>query len=108
MKVYKIKVNGKSYEVEIESITEVETKQFVSEPKKESESEIKIEAPMQGEIIKSNVLVGTRISKGDVLMVLESMKLENDILAPTSGYVRQVLVTTGEKVEINQLLLVIG
>lgn len=106
MKVYKIKVNGKLYEVEVESITEIEKK---SAPVvTTTESKVKILSPMQGTIVKSNVAVGSKVKKDEVLMVLESMKLESDILSPTSGYVRQVLVVSGQKVEINQLLLVIG
>lgn len=110
MKVYKIKVNGKLYEVEVESITEIEKKSapVVTTTESETESKVKILSPMQGTIVKSNVAVGSKVKKDEVLMVLESMKLESDILSPTLGYVRQVLVVSGQKVEINQLLLVIG
>ncbi len=63
---------------------------------------------MQGKITTLNVKVGTTVKKGDVLMVLEAMKLENDILCPVDGYVRQLLIKENDQVEINQLMLVIG
>ncbi len=108
MKLYKVKVNGKTYEVEVESVTEVTT---LHETKKETlilDDKVKVLAPIQGTILKSNVKVGTEVQKGSVLLVLESMKLENDILAPVTGYVSQVFVNVGQKVELNQLMLIIG
>lgn len=108
MKVYKINVNGKSYEVEVETITEkASTKQTIKE-ETINESTTNVLAPMQGKIIKLNIKVGTEVKKGDVLMVLEAMKLENDILCPLDGYVRQLLIKENDKVELNQLMLVIG
>lgn len=109
MKLYKINVNGKSYEVEVETISE--QKVIKTQPKKEmpvNESTTNVLAPMQGTITKLNIKVGNVIKKGDVLMVLEAMKLENDILSPVDGYVRQLLVKENEKVDINQLMLIIG
>lgn len=111
MKLYKINVNGKSYEVEVESVTESHTPVKVSKPVEKvlpSDQKTNILAPMQGKIIKLNVIVGSEVKKGDVLMVLEAMKLENDILCPVDGYVSQVLIKEGEKADINQQLLVIG
>ncbi|MFU8792784.1 MAG: biotin/lipoyl-containing protein [Acholeplasmataceae bacterium] len=108
MKLYKIKVNGKLYEVEVESVDDIKSTPV---PKKESPSndtKLQILAPMQGNILKLNVGVGSEVKKGDVLFVLEAMKLENDILSPSDGYVSQVLIKEGEKVELNQLMLIIG
>lgn len=112
MKLYKINVNGKSYEVEVESIEEInEEKPLIKkEIKKETHEGINTEvlAPMQGKITSLNIEVGSIVKKGDVLMILEAMKLENDILCPVDGYVRKLLVKENEQVEINQLMLVIG
>jgi glutaconyl-CoA/methylmalonyl-CoA decarboxylase subunit gamma len=108
MKLYKIKVNGKTYEVEVESIQETESKPT---PKKEvpiTDTKIQILAPMQGNILKLNVVVGSELKKGDVLLVLESMKLENDILSPVDGYISQVMIKEGQKVAQNDVLLIIG
>ncbi len=108
MKLYKINVNGKSYEVEVESIDNIESK---PEPKKKepvNESTTNVLAPMQGKITTLHVKVGSEVKKGQVLMILEAMKLENDILCPVDGYVRQLLIKENENVDINQLMLVIG
>jgi len=108
MKIYKINVNGKSYEVEVESIEEVKTETKPVKQEVKEESKIKVLAPMQGKIIKLNVKVGSNVKKGDVLMVLEAMKLENDIVCPADGYVRQLFIKENDQVEINQLMLMIG
>ena len=63
---------------------------------------------MQGKITTLNVKVGSTVKKGDVLMILEAMKLENDILCPQDGYVRQLLIKENDQVDINQLMMVIG
>lgn len=108
MKLYKIKVNGKAYEVEVESIEETEIKKPLKIEKIANEDKVQVLAPIQGKVIKSNVQVGTQVKKGSVLLVLESMKLENDVFSPITGYVSQVFVEVGQKVEFNQLMLVIG
>jgi biotin carboxyl carrier protein len=112
MKIYKINVNGKSYEVEVESIEEIKSENVIKKaaPKPETHSETKTEvlAPMQGKITTLNIEVGSTVKKGDVLMILEAMKLENDILCPVDGYVRQLLIKENDQVEINQLMLIIG
>lgn len=112
MKIYKINVNGKSYEVEVESIEEAKSETVVKkqEHKQESLGETKTEvlAPMQGKITSLKIDVGSNVKKGDVLMILEAMKLENDILCPVDGYVRQLLIKENDQVEINQLMLIIG
>ena len=108
MKLYKITVNGKQYEVEVESIEEIESKPVSKKQEPKDETKTNVLAPMQGKITTLNVKVGTTVKKGDVLMILEAMKLENDILCPVDGYVRQLLIKENDQVEINQLMLVIG
>jgi len=108
MKLYKINVNGKQYEVEVESIEEIESKPVLKKQEPKEESKTNVLASMQGKITTLNVKVGSTVKKGDVLMVLEAMKLENDILCPVDGYVRQLLIKENDQVEINQLMLVIG
>jgi biotin carboxyl carrier protein len=108
MKLYKITVNGKQYEVEVESIEETASKPVSKKQEPKDETKTNVLAPMQGKITTLNVKVGTTVKKGDVLMVLEAMKLENNILCPVDGYVRQLLIKENDQVEINQLMLVIG
>ena len=67
-----------------------------------------IVAPMPGNILKVNVSAGQAVKEGDVLVVLEAMKMENEILAPKNGTVTQVLVSKGASVDTGAPLVVIG
>ena len=58
-----------------------------------------VSAPMPGTILKVNVTNGQAVKEGDVLCVLEAMKMENEIMAPKSGTVSQVAVSKGSTVE---------
>ena len=67
-----------------------------------------VSAPMPGTILKVNVQTGKAVKEGDVLCVLEAMKMENEIMAPKSGTVTQVLVQKGSSVSTGDALVVIG
>ena len=127
MRIYKVKVNGKTYEVKILSVTETEplvvkeAKAAMpsapsSEPKKEapvrssapSSSGTTVEAPMQGTILNVLVKVGDEVKAGDNLVILEAMKLENEIKAPKDGKVIAVSVEKGNSVNAKDALVVLG
>ena len=67
-----------------------------------------VNAPMPGNILKVNVTAGQAVKEGDVLCILEAMKMENEIMAPKSGTVTQVLVSKGSTVDTGAPLVVIG
>ena len=67
-----------------------------------------VTAPMPGTILKVNVQNGQAVKEGDVLCVLEAMKMENEILAPKNGTVTQVLVSKSSTVDTGAPLVVIG
>ncbi len=67
-----------------------------------------VNAPMPGNILKVNVTSGQAVKAGDVLCVLEAMKMENEIMAPKDGTVTQVLVSKGANVDTGAPLVVIG
>ena len=67
-----------------------------------------VSAPMPGNILKVNVKVGDAVKSGTVLVVLEAMKMENEIMAPKDGTVTQVLVSKGSTVDTGAALVVIG
>ncbi len=67
-----------------------------------------VNAPMPGNILKVNVTAGQAVKAGTVLVVLEAMKMENEIMAPADGTVTQVLVQKGSTVDTGAPLVVIG
>ena len=112
MKVYKVKVNGKVYEVELESVSEssakIEAPAKTEQPKAAapvvSGEGCKLNAPMAGTILE----VGQQVNAGDVLFILEAMKLENEVVAPNGGVVKSITVSKGDAVENGKLLAIIG
>ena len=67
-----------------------------------------VKSPMPGNILKINVAQGQKVNEGDVLMILEAMKMENEIVATCSGTVAQIVVTKGSVVETGAPLAVIA
>lgn len=111
MKIYKVKVNGKVYEVELESITESDKKIVVDTPKEKVEPTItgkaEVKAPMQGVILDIKVNVGDVVKKAQPMFILEAMKLENEIVSPADGVVKHIAVTKDQSVDNQQLLAII-
>ena len=110
MKKYKVNVNGTAYEVEIEEMTGAPAAAPVAAapaaPAASGAGE-SITSPMPGNILAVNVAAGDVVKKGQVLMVLEAMKMENEIMAPHDGKVTAVAVTKGAAVESGALLCTI-
>lgn len=116
MKNYTITVNGKSYEVSVEErggaaapVTPVASAPVASVAKAApassgSEGRVKVVAPMSGKILGVKVSVGQAVKKGEVVAVLEAMKMENDIVAPQDGTIASVSCAVGDSVEAGALL----
>jgi biotin carboxyl carrier protein len=66
-----------------------------------------VEAPITGTIISIEVKVGDKVEEGDVLLYIESMKMENPIMAPVNGKVTEIQVTVKQVVETGKTLVVI-
>jgi len=64
-----------------------------------------VTAPLPGKVLKVNVAPGSKIKKGDVLVTIEAMKMENEILASMNGTINRVFVETGKNVETKEKLL---
>ena len=67
-----------------------------------------VEAPMPGKILKISVAVGASVASGDVLLILEAMKMENEISAPVSGTIREIRAREGDSVNTGDVLVVLG
>ena len=108
MKKYRVTVNGTVYEVELEEITgaapAAPAPAAPAAPAGEGE---RITSPMPGTILAVNVAAGQSVKKGDVLMVLEAMKMENEIMCPRDGVVSSVQAAKGAVVESGTLLCVL-
>lgn len=110
MKKYKVNVNGTAYEVEIEEMTGAPTvaaapvAASAAAPAASGAGE-SITSPMPGNILAVNVAAGDMVKKGQVLMVLEAMKMENEISAPQDGTIASVNVRKGDVVNSGDLLI---
>ncbi len=125
MKKFLINVNGNSYEVELEEVGgdaapqgTAQAMPKVSEaapaPKKEVKSEAvvsagqeAVEAPMPGNIWKVLVSEGQDVKEGDTLLILEAMKMENEILAPRAGKVAKIAIKEGVAVSTGEKLIIL-
>ena len=130
---YKVTLNGKTYEIEVEAgkamcLAEYEAiapsaapvaapvaaapvaapTPAAAAPAMTVSGGESVNAPMPGTILKVNVSAGQTVKAGQVLVVLEAMKMENEIYAPKSGTVSQVVVSKGASVNTGDALVVIA
>ena len=103
-KTCKIKVNGNIYQISVEDQFDVLLKQLgLDNLTANKVSEIK--APMPGLVLKVLVEESTEVKKGDNLLILEAMKMENILKSSTDGVIKKILIKQGDKVEKNQILV---
>ena len=127
MKTYNITVNGVTYTVDVEEVGASASaaapvaapaaapapKAAPAAPKAAPKASgaagaVSVKAPMPGNIMKVNCKAGASVKKGDVLIVLEAMKMENDICAPADGVVASVEVAQGATVATDALLVTLN
>ena len=125
---YKVTLNGRTYEVEVEAgkaMCVAEYEAFApAAPAPAAAAPVAaapaapaaaapvageaVTAPMPGNILKVNVTAGQAVKEGDLLVVLEAMKMENEIFAPKDGTVAQVLVSKGSTVDTGATMVVLN
>ncbi len=114
--VFSVELNGKTAVVSIEEVAERISTDKVSEDKVMLMERVKakttepgsVYAMLPGTVVKIFVNEGDEIKAGDPILVLEAMKMENEITSPVSGVVRKLNVRRGEKVETGDLLAIVG
>ena len=99
-----IKINGNIYTLNLEDQYDQLLKQLGMDSLAVSKI-LQIKAPMPGLVLSVLVSDGDEVKKGDNLLVLEAMKMENMIKSPTDGIVKNIAIIKGDKVEKNQLLI---
>lgn len=123
MKNYVITVNGTSYEVSVEEVNGAATEPTVAMPSAApvakpapapkaapkaaavaAAGSVTVNSPMPGKIIDVKVDAGAAVKRGDVILILEAMKMENEIVAPQDGTVASVNVSAGDAVEAGAVL----
>ena len=123
MKKYNVNVNGKTYQIEIEEVENFDPKkaQTPSAPAAPAAAPTPAQAPaaapaagntiscpMPGTILDVRCSEGATVKKGDILFILEAMKMENEIMSPCDGTVRGVSVSKGASVDTGAVLCTIA
>ena len=116
-----VSVNGNKYNVLIESVvddnnTPIIKKATAEQPKSEPVVEAKssdgakemITSPLPGNVLKVEVEPNSKVKRGDILIIIEAMKMENNILAPHDGVVEKVFVKAGDVVMLGDELVSLG
>ena len=113
MKKYRVTVNGTAYEIELEELTGAAPAAATAAPVPTPAPAAapaggeQVTSPMPGTILAINVAAGDTVKRGQVLMVLEAMKMENEIMCPCDGKIASVNTSKGASVESGTLLCVI-
>ena len=122
MKKYNITVNGKTYEVEVEELGAVSQPTYKTPVKPSQSSAPKaapktqpaqggagaVSAPMPGTILDIKVTEGQTVKAGDILLILEAMKMENEIVAPVDGKVVKISASKGAAVNTGDALITLS
>ena len=115
MKNYTITVNGNVYDVTVEegaagaatSAPKAAAPKAAAPkaaPKAAGQGSVKVNSPMPGKILSVKTSVGQAVKKGEVLLILEAMKMENEVVAPEDGTVASIDVAAGDSVEAGVVL----
>ena len=109
MKKYRVNVNGTQYDITLEVLEgEAAAAAPKAAPAAVAAGETAVNSPMPGNVFKVECKVGDSVKAGDVLVVLEAMKMEIEVSAPVDGTVKAVSATVGSTVNTDDLLVTLG
>ncbi len=119
LKKYKVKMNNKIYELEVELTEEIADMSIKAEPSANAAPTSNqqplstgagesVLAPLPGVVLDIKKSVGQAVKKGELLLILEAMKMENEVFAPVDGVVKEVTATKGSNVTTGECLVVLG
>ncbi len=101
---YNFLVYGRSYEATVRTTLQEKANEFLSQKERLSHHDV-IKAPMPGMILKVSKSVGDTVEIGEPVLILEAMKMENELRSPASGIIKEVHVKEGSSVEKDTVLL---
>ena len=103
---WKVSIDGSEFEIQVEQERDLGPRR---ESKSRSGSTLSgtISSPIPGKVVSIHVSVGDSVEEGSVLMILEAMKMQNEVQAPISGTVAELNCETGDSIEANSPLVVI-
>jgi biotin carboxyl carrier protein len=102
--LWQVIIRGKMFSAQVEDEREKRLRAALGAANQDA-GEFHLKAPMPGLVVTLPVYVGKQVEKGDVLLVLESMKMQNELRAPRAGQVARIRVNTGDRVEKKETLL---
>jgi oxaloacetate decarboxylase alpha subunit len=108
---YTVSVNGKSYNVTVSqggAVQNVAPAAVAEAAPVASGTGEAVPAPLAGNVFEIKVAEGQSVNKGDVIMIVEAMKMETEVRTPTSGTVSSILVKKGDAVQVGETLMLVG
>lgn len=104
--LYDVMVSGLRYQIKVQD-ERSRRLALVDRSLRAPEGELLIKAPIPGLVVKVPVAPGQEVSEGETLVILEAMKMENELRAPRGGIIHEVRVAQGEQVALGQVLLAV-
>ena len=108
MKRFLIKINGKTYDAEVEVIGASAAAPAVAPAPPKAGGPANVTSPLPGTVLRLVKNAGDTVAAGEVVMIVESMKMENEVVAPEAGRIASIAVAAGSAINTGDLLFTLG